>query len=286
MLLFTCHTHAKEPLWFNSGMNNRDITFSPDGMLMLTTVVAPKNQFSLIALSTKKNGAWTELEVAPFSGKHPDLEAAFHPDGDWVYFASRRPKPGREGNDWDLWRVSWSGEYWGTPENLGRHINTTADEFYPSVTRDGTIYFTATREEGLGHEDLYSSKLEQGQYLHVTNLGEPVNSAAYEFNAFIAPDETYLIFGSQLREGETGGGDLYISMKQATGFSAPRLLPPSINTMRLDYCPTVFNGRFYFTTEQPADIDLGTVQKIADWYQSPGNGLGDIYSVPLADILN
>jgi len=85
----------KSPVWFNSGINNRDITFSPDGNLILTTVVAPKNQFSVIAMSENIDGRWSALETAPFSGEFQDIEAAFHPNGNWVYFASKRPKPDR-----------------------------------------------------------------------------------------------------------------------------------------------------------------------------------------------
>jgi hypothetical protein len=298
---------AKEPLWFNSGVNNRDITYSADGSLLLTTIVAPKNQFSVIAFSRRigAEGAdgsiraegsisaegsnsqqdWSPLKVAPFSGEYADIEASFHPNGRWVYFASKRPKPDREGDDWDLWRVSYSRESWGEPENLGGAVNSTGNEFYPSVTNSGTLYFTATREDSLGFEDLYLSRLDNDRYTTAENVGAPVNSAAYEFNAFIAPDESYLIFGGQRRPEETGGGDLYIAHRVNGQFDEPQLLGADINSTRLDYCPYVFGDRFYFTTEFPDDAELGTVEKITNWYQSPGNGLGDIYSVPLDYIL-
>lgn len=287
LLVLTAGAFAKDPIWFNSGVNNRDITFSPDGNVLLTTIVAPKNQFSIIAVSYKKAHAtneehtWTPLQVAPFSGEHQDIEAAFHPNGHWVYFASKRPKPDRDGSDWDLWRVSYSEGNWGEPENLGDAVNSTADEFYPSLTIEGTLYFTATRTDTLGLEDLYLSRLEDNKYSVVENLGAPVNSVAYEFNAFIAPDESYLIFGGQRRPEETGGGDLYIARKVNGEFEEPQLLGADINSTRLDYCPYVFGDRFYFTTEFPDDAELGTVERINSWYQSPGNGLGDIYSVPL-----
>jgi len=276
----------KSPVWFNSGMNNRDITFSPDGNLILTTVVAPKNHFSVIAMSENIDGRWSALETAPFSGEFQDIEAAFHPNGDWVYFASKRPKPDRDGTDWDLWRVSYSSDGWGEPEHLGDSVNTDKNEFYPSLTKNGTLYFTATREDSLGHEDLYRSPQSDGRHTLVENVGGPVNSPAYEFNAFIAPDESYLIFGGQLREGEVGGGDLYISHRENGSFKKPALLGSNINTPQLDYCPMVFGDQFYFTSEAPIETDLRSVRNIERWYQSPGNGLGDVYSVPMTDILH
>lgn len=278
---------AASPVWFNSGMNNRDITFSPDGNVLLTTIVAPKQQAAVIAVSVRRNGQWSPLEVAPFSGSHMDIEPAFSVDGDYLYFASRRPKPYRDEVDWDLWRVSFDGSAWGEPEHLGNTVNTPGDEFYPSLTADGVLYFTATREDTLGREDLYRAPPDEaGAFTTVENVGAPVNTDAYEFNAFIAPDESYLIFGAQRRPGEIGGGDLYISYRENGQFTAPVLLPDTINSARLDYCPTVFEGRLYFTTELSDDISVSSMADMQGLYRSPGNGLGDIYWVEASGIID
>ena len=273
------------PAWFNSGMNNRDITFSPDGSIMLTTITAPRHQSAVIAISQRKGKTWSPLEVVPFSGSYPDIEPAFAPDGQYLYFASKRPKPGREGSDWDLWRVAFTDNQWGRPEHLGDAINTQGNEFYPSLTRSGKLYFTATREDTVGREDIYVAHQVEGKFIHVENVGSPVNSAVDEFNAFIAPDESYLLFGAHRREGEIGGGDIYYSRKTATGFSEPILLPAPVNTDRLDYCPSVANGRLYFTSERFGSADLTTMPGVEKAYQSPGNGFGDIYSVNIDAIL-
>jgi Tol biopolymer transport system component len=271
-------------LWFNSGMNNRDITFSPDGKVMLTTILAPKNVSAAIAISHLQNGDWSPLEIAPFSGVHMDIEAAFSPDGKMVYFASKRPKPDREGSDWDLWQVPYDDGKWGKPVNLGAPVNSPGNEFYPSVAANGNLYFTATREDGAGGEDIYRALPDEGGYPTVENIGAPVNSPGFEFNAFIAPDESYLLFGSQGREGETGGGDIFISYRKAGTFTEPRLLPASVNTHRLDYCPTVFRDRLYFTSERLGDIDLATMEKLLRFHDSPANGLGDVYWISMDEI--
>lgn len=279
-----------EPVWFNSGMNNRDITFSPDGRMMLTTLMLPKNQSAVIAISHQTESGWSPLEIAPFSGRHPDIEPAFSPDGKTLYFASKRPVAGKGTTDWDLWRVAYraDGNEWGDPVNLGEPVNTIGNEFYPSVTSSGRLYFTATREDTIGKEDLYVANPGPDGFVNVMNVGEPVNSEAFEFNAFIAPDESYLIFGAQRRPGEIGGGDLYISHKTASGFSEPALLPASVNTPKLDYCPTVWNDRLYFTSERSGPLPVGgfnNVEAVEGWSGSSGNGLGDIYWLPAADIL-
>ena len=287
------------PLWFNSGMNNRDISFSPPGDVVLTTIVSPKNLFSAIAVSFRRDGKWSELEIAPFSGKYQDIEAFFTPDGSQVLFASKRPKPDREGDDWDLWRVSYSKGDFGMPEALPSVINSTGDEFYPSQANNGNLYFTATRNKET-REDIYRAVMEDGEYTRIERLGDGVNSSTWEFNAFIDPDERYLIFGSQRREGEIGGGDLYISYRQSGKFQEAQILPDSVNTKRLGYCPLVFDNRFYFTSERTTPIGSSiknsfkssktnsplNMKKLTAQFTSPGNGLGDVYSIPLSEITN
>ena len=280
--------HSKNPVWFNSGMNNRDITFSPAGDVMMTTIVAPKNLHSMILMSRRSGSVWTPLEVAPFSGRHPDIEPAFSPDGNYVYFASRRPLADGSDNGWDIWRAAYDEEAltFSEPENLGSPVNSEGNEFYPSLTRDNVLYFTATLKGGLGKEDLYRAiPDEKSTYPTIENVGAPVNSEAYEFNAFIAEDESYLIFGAQRREGEFGGGDLYISFRRDGRFQEPILLPGPINSEKLDYCPAVYRGRFYFTSELARTARPANSQEMSDWYQSPGNGLGDIYYVDWQELL-
>ena len=148
------------------------------------------------------------------------------------------------------------------------------------------LQIPATRQDGLGKEDLYRAVATDNKYTSVENVGAPVNSPAFEFNAFIAPDESYLIFGAQGRNDEVGGGDLYISFRIDGKFEAPRLLSNQINTGRLDYCPTVFEQRLYFTSERVVDRSLSTTEQLAHWYESPGNGLGDIYWVDFDKILS
>jgi hypothetical protein len=41
-----------------------------------------------------------------------------------------------------------------------------------------------------------------------------VNSKGYDFNAFIDPDENYIIFSSYKRPDDLGGGDLYYSLNR------------------------------------------------------------------------
>jgi len=275
---------AAEPrsYWLNSGLNNRDLTISPTGDLLFTTIMTPDNRFSVIMMSHKEGGKWQQLEVAPFSGEFADLEPMFAPSGKKLFFSSKRPRPDRAGEDWDIWVTTREKDGWSEPENPGPPVNSTGNEFYPSIASNENLYFTTQREGGVGAEDIYRAIYEGGKYLACVPLGQGVNSKLHEFNAFVTPDESAIIFSSQGREGELGGGDLYISRRGSTGeFGPAELLPEGINSTSLDYCPFLWHGTLYFTSRRSHAWGLiESYHQLEKEIQAPGNGLGDIYSVP------
>lgn len=271
-----------QPYWINSGLNNRDLTISPAGDLLFTTIMTPDNRFSVIMMSHKLEGKWQELEVAPFSGEYADLEPMFDPSGKRLFFSSKRPRADRAGEDWDIWVTTRQKDGWSEPENLGAPVNSAGNEFYPSIASNGNLYFTTQREGGMGAEDIYRAVYDEGKYLACVPLGKGVNTARYEFNAFVSPDESTIIFSSQGREGELGGGDLYLSRRDNSGeFGPAELLPEGINSESLDYCPFVWRDTLYFTSRRSHAWGLiESYHQLEKEIHAPGNGLGDIYSVP------
>ena len=173
--------------------------------------------------------------------------AAFSPDGQWIYFSSDRPISGNEKKDFDIWRVKRlpSGK-WGEPENLGPNVNSAKDEFYPSVTRSGNLYFTAELPQGRGSEDIVVCKPDGTGFGKPELLPEDIDTKFDEFNAFIDPDEQFILFSSYGRENDMGGGDLYMSRKDAQGNWLPsHHLPVPLNSGSLDYCPYVTPDKTY-----------------------------------------
>ena len=81
-------------------------------------------------------------------------------------------------------------------------------EWYPSLSNDGTLYFSKGREkEGISNI-CYSEKI-NGKYQKPITLGDSINSKFYDYDPFIAPDESYIIFASK-RPGGFGDSDLYL----------------------------------------------------------------------------
>lgn len=271
----------------NTGLSERDMAISPDGKEMFYTLQSGLGIFSTILVSTKKSdGTWSAPMVAPFSGRFSDLEPAFSHDGKQLFFCSNRPLSGDQKKDYDIWVMDRNGSTWGTPRNLGPTVNTEADEFYPSLGRSGNLYYTAEYSgKGMGKEDIYVSNWVNGGYEQAVPLDSAVNSAVYEFNAFVSPDESFIIFTSYGRKGDAGGGDLYISEKDGSGKWLPARNLAALNSPSLDYCPFVSHDSkiLYFTSnrhsmktsyEKPVTLD-----QLRESYQGALNGRDNIYWV-------
>ncbi len=279
------------PGFISTAMNERDFALSPDGNEIYFTISTPRSTFQTIVFCTKTKSGWSKPAVASFAGQYSDLEPAFSADGNTLYFASNRPITGTTLKDFDIWKVTRTNNKWGEPENLGTTINTTSDEFYPSVAKNGNLYFTAAYAGGPGREDIYMASFHQNHYQKPVALDSGVNTKFYEFNAFVSPEEDYIIFTSYGRKDDLGGGDLYISLKNAQGnWTAAKHLT-QLNSPQLDYCPFVSpdGSGLFFTSEKhqlqssfPIRTNYQTIFESKDKVQ---NGAGNIYWINFQTLL-
>ena len=259
-------------------LKERDITISPDGTEIYYTTFT--NGFDGNIFYVKlEDGKWSLPKIAPFSGNKEDLEPAFSPDGNKLFFASKR-----QTNNYDIWYVErQSGGEWSNPISVGSPINTSANEFYPSIASSGTLYFTASYSHGVGREDIWSSKLVNGVYQTPVPLSTVNNAENDEYNAFIDPNEQYIYFCSFNRADDLGGGDIYLSRKQGSGWSVPEHLGGQVNSNKLDYSPFVSpDGRYlFFTSERGSTEQQSTnpfdIEAVAKALLSPGSSGSDIY---------
>lgn len=269
------------------GLSNRDFAISPKGDEIFYTLQQPRFVTSTILHLIKKNGKWGKPQVAPFSGRYKDLEAAFSPDGQTVYFSSDRPavsNPTKK--DFDIWRVKHKPNgTWTEPENLGPVVNSDKNEFYPSITRSGNLYFTVEADYGKGSEDIVICKPNiNGGFNKPESLPQDINTKYDEFNAFVDPDEQFILFSSDGRPDNLGRGDLYISRKDKAGDWLPvKHLPVPINSGATDYCPFVSWDKKYliFTSNRLnkalTNSKTKTYLQLKQMLSSPGNGWDDIY---------
>jgi hypothetical protein len=271
----------------SDGLSNRDFTISPAGDEIFFTIQQPRFALSAILHLVKTDGEWGKPQVAPFSGKWRDLEAAFSPDGQYIYFSSDRPITGDAKKDFDIWRVRrLPGRQWGEAENLGPNVNSSKDEFYPSIAKSGNLYFTTEPENGPGSEDIVICKPAANGYSKPQLLPEDIDTKYDEFNAFVDPGEQFILFTSFGRADDMGRGDIYISHRDKNGAWLPvKHLPALINSSSLDYCPYVTGDKQYliFTSNRLspdfADGKTRNIDRVKALLSSPGNGLDDMYWV-------
>src|SRR5204863_9592678 len=93
------------------------------------------------------------------------------------------------------------GAAWGAPKHLDVPVNSSGDEWFPTVAADGTIYFGSDREGGLGRTDLYLFRRIGIPYAPAENLGPNLHSKAYEFELLIDADQMMVIFRAAGRPG-------------------------------------------------------------------------------------
>jgi peptidoglycan-associated lipoprotein len=160
-----------------------------------------------IMYSRKNGDKWSEPKNL---GILPDTVVAAHPalspDGLTLYFVS--DIPGGFGKK-DIWKITREkeGGSWSKPINLGPDINTSGDELFPFVRKNGTLYFSSDGLIGLGGLDIFSATPQPDGSWLVKNMKPPINSSADDFGIAFEGDEEKGIFSST-RKGR-GDDDLY-----------------------------------------------------------------------------
>ena len=226
-------------------------------------------------------GRWAEPVIASFSGPYSDVDPAVSPDGNRVYYCSNRPRSGsgEPEKDFDIWYVEKTDSGWSDPVNAGPPINSSSDEFYPSFTRDGTMYFQSRRPGCVGGPDIYRSELLNGMYAEAECLPEAINSAGFEGDAFVAPDESYLIVSTFRSEDNVGAADLYISFRREDDSWTPlQNMGEGINSVGGENCQILSPcGKYLFYTSRQYEGRTDDYESIRETNSKLMNGRGDIY---------
>jgi hypothetical protein len=215
----------------STGLQTRDVAMTPDGREFYFSVTA--GDATVIMVSRQDaDGVWTEPAVAPFSGRYRDIEPAISSDGQRFFFLSTRPQAHQEPREgWvyqDIWAMDREGDQWGEPYNLGPPVDTDAPEYFPSVTADGTLYFTREHPDGVSYT--YRSRRVDGGYAEPELLPSQVNCGSNRANVFVAPDESFAIVPAMGREDGLGGFDYFVTFRaEDDTWSEPVNLGPAIN---------------------------------------------------------
>lgn len=150
----------------------------------------------------------------------------------------------------DIYRSEKQGEHWGVPQKLSSAINTDSYESYAITTCSGNLYFQ--RRIDKVNWDLYVAQLKDGEYQQVTPLPSHINSDIMEADAYIAPDESFMIFIRMRASDGLGLSDLYISYNENGLWSKPVNMGKSVNSKGVDGSPFVSPDRqfLFFTSNR------------------------------------
>ncbi len=274
--------------FISTNLNELNGNFGPEGKEFFFSLDAPRGDFATILHTTMDSaGTWSEVKIAPFSGKFSDVDPVFSPQGDQIYFCSDRPRlSDTSRTDFDIWRVKKEGNDWGAPTHLGHNLNTSSNDWYCSSTTDGKLYYS-TWDPEKRTDDIFVAAPEN-DYQPV-NIGDDVNTGAAEFDPFISPDESYLLFSSYRRSGH-GNADLFISFKVNGEWSKAINLGEKINSSGKDYCPWVSrDGKYLFFTSMRTETPYNEMENLSlsglrNKMQAIDNGMGNVYWVK-ADFL-
>ncbi len=283
----TDHPKLLAPSLLASALISFNGTFSPDGTEFFYTVDVPgkiRHAEGIIAHTRMAaDGRWSQPVIAPFSGEYSEYDPIFSPDGQRLYYSSRRPLPDdTDQGQGNVWFVERTGQGWGKPQMIKL---TDQDNYYNSVTRSGVLYFNTW-----GDGKMYRAVEQGGQYQY-QELPAPLSTDQHiEGDPFISPDEDYIIYRRSRDQGGHGQGDLYISFNINGQWTEPENLGLPINSSANDMGPYVTSdGKLFIFASNRVEKAYprtpgNSISDLKDKYRSADNGNLNIYYTSTAFI--
>jgi len=219
-------------------------TFSPDGNEVFWWTVNRNDGLlkTTPSLRTMRriNNRWTKPEKTPFLG-----EPFFSPDGKKLYLSALDGP-----NYLERQENGWSEQ---KSNGLVARFPEIKMVYWPSITRNGTLYFNGHAEGFKFNIALYRSELINGEYTKPELLPSHINipgDGMLNQTAYIAPDESYLIYCSRSFTPVDDYGDLFICFRRPDGSWTDRIkLNEQINTNGYERFPSVSpDGKYFFFT--------------------------------------
>jgi outer membrane protein OmpA-like peptidoglycan-associated protein len=177
-----------------SNGNQGGLAFSPDENVIYYTKSEKENASNYQLYKSDFDPVcrckWINEEPIAFNSPNFSIESpVVTSDGKKMYFSSNMPG-GFGGFDIYVADINEFGHP-VNPINLGKDINTTADETHPYLTKNlKSIYFSSNGHSGFGGKDVFVSKIKKNSFSTPLNLGKTINSTADEI-AFIMASKSY-----------------------------------------------------------------------------------------------
>ncbi len=232
--------------------------FSPDGTEFYFNVFTDSMKDKAIYQSRYEAGKWTKAQKLISLGNYNHWEPFISYSGNELFFVSSRP-PGNEVWNGRIWKSQRGDDnQWKAPELINIKVDTENGLWFPnhSKTDPNILYHGGNLKAPgtVGKGDLYRYHINRDSLVHLREL----SSEAEDWDPFIAPDGSYLLWASD-RPGGYGGTDLYVSFKTDDQWGAPVNLGAQVNTGQYEVAPRISkDGKVLF-------------------FDRPGKGTQDIY---------
>jgi Tol biopolymer transport system component len=183
---------------------------------------SPKFEGWRLQVSTCTAQGWSQPQSPSFVGDGVEADPWFTRDGRTLYFISTRSTDGVKRKDLDLWRVNRTADgKWETPQRLPAPVNSTGNEWFPRMSRDGWLYFGSDRPGGVGKTDIWRARAEKDGEWRVENLGPSINTVGNEYEPSLSPDDSRMIIATD--------DAFYESIRTGDRWTPRTRLPPAIN---------------------------------------------------------
>ncbi len=212
---------------------------------------------SIIHKMKYRDGVFQDLQMIDFPESSPHSDVYVNTEGDLMLFSSLMQEHDNDTiSDWNVWKSVRKNAKWQQPEPFFK-TNIEGNQFYPCLTNSGNLYCAITHDSG--NSDLYVARYKNGVYEQPKALPEYINSIKMEGDAFVAPDESYLIFAGFERGQNLGKSDLYISFNNDGVWTVPVWLGEDLNSDGYDGSPFVtHDGKYLIFTSSRGSTDENT----------------------------
>jgi flagellar motor protein MotB len=148
-----------------------------------------------------------------------------------------------------------------SPESVGSGVNSADDEYWPSITADGSTMmftrqlFSETRlpVRSMAQEDFFLSEVTDSGWSRAINAGAPLNTSSNEGAQTLSADGSYMFFTACDRPGGLGSCDIYFSAYNNGKWTKPYNVGEPINSRFWESTPSInANGdMIFFSSNRP-----------------------------------
>ena len=199
---------------------------------------------------SKKNeqGKWQPVDVieGELNTEYDEGAPCLSPDGKTMYFTRCSSDPDYPRYA-EIWKSQRSDASWGKPTKCEITRDTLTSYAHPAVSPDGQwLYFVSDMSEGEGGLDIWRTRIVDGDFVGMENVGRPINTAGDEMFPVFRPNGDFY-FSSDGHPG-MGGLDIFVAYEDSVRGTIIENLQSPLNSSADDFGMTfepVHNKGFY-----------------------------------------